>query len=620
MTKLFSSILMICSYFALGQVGINTNTPHPKSSLDVISPNNNTGILFPRLTTAQRNTIAPTIGDLAVDGLWIYNKDTKCYNYWQADPNNQWVEICGNSGAVQLNCNGLIRSGTPFIESLPNTALLSIPYTSDTTSPYAGQSISSTGVTGLTATLSAGTLTNGSGNFIFSISGTPSSSGTASFPFTINGASCTFTVPVSSGTANINCAGTTVTGTLTSGSTASGVSANVPYTLGNGGPYSAQSISSTGVTGLTATITAGNFANGNGNLIFTISGTPNTSGTASFALNMGGTACTFTVDVALGFAQYSSCNISTQGTYTVATNLTTSNRLVATLNVTVAGRIRLRSQDKNGILFDSGELTLTTGSQTVTLNSITATSGRFPMTAEEVSNGGNGSSNQTATYTITNTLTNTTLPCSATIDVKPRIWQTFSNTASDGITGGSLRTGANNSMINLEMQNNATFQLFGIGGYYKLWVRNISGTSFNHSIIVRSSDDLSGTATLTYAGALGNNSRLGSLDVYLQSGNSQPSTTGEVGAHAGPIVPLPENSETGMNITLGNITDTSKWFNNLGTRIYKYRLIFNSKDYPNSGTNMAIVLYGIYTTTTSVSTYDPINVTGGGNPQTSYWP
>jgi hypothetical protein len=84
---------------------------------------------------------------------------------------------------------------------------------------------------------------------------------------------------------------------LFSGSVASNVSASVPYTGGNAGSYSAQSVSSTGVTGLTATLAAGTLANGSGSLTYTITGTPTTSGTASFAITVGGQSCSFTVSV-----------------------------------------------------------------------------------------------------------------------------------------------------------------------------------------------------------------------------------------------------------------------------------------------------------------------------------
>jgi uncharacterized protein (TIGR02145 family) len=83
-------------------------------------------------------------------------------------------------------------------------------------------------------------------------------------------------------------------GTLTSGIAASGVSSVVPYTGGNGGTHNGQTVTSTGVTGLTATLTAGTFANGSGSLTYTISGTPASSGTASFALSIGGQTCTLT--------------------------------------------------------------------------------------------------------------------------------------------------------------------------------------------------------------------------------------------------------------------------------------------------------------------------------------
>ena len=97
---------------------------------------------------------------------------------------------------------------------------------------------------------------------------------------------------------SINCGTATNTGTLTQGTAASGVSSSVPYTGGNGGSHTGQIVTSTGVTGLTATVAAGTFATGNGTLEYTLSGTPNTSGTASFALNIGGQTCTLSISVA----------------------------------------------------------------------------------------------------------------------------------------------------------------------------------------------------------------------------------------------------------------------------------------------------------------------------------
>jgi uncharacterized protein (TIGR02145 family) len=67
----------------------------------------------------------------------------------------------------------------------------------------------------------------------------------------------------------------------------------ISYSGGNGEYYNGQTVSSTGVTGLTATLIEGKFVKGNGTLTFTISGIPASIGTAYFAINVGGKTCNF---------------------------------------------------------------------------------------------------------------------------------------------------------------------------------------------------------------------------------------------------------------------------------------------------------------------------------------
>ena len=98
--------------------------------------------------------------------------------------------------------------------------------------------------------------------------------------------------PVAGSITALNCTTATNNGTLTAGLVASGVSSIVPYTGGNGGTHNGQTVTSTGVTGLTATLAVGTFANGSGSLTYTITGTAATSGTANFSLNIGGQNCT----------------------------------------------------------------------------------------------------------------------------------------------------------------------------------------------------------------------------------------------------------------------------------------------------------------------------------------
>ena len=107
---------------------------------------------------------------------------------------------------------------------------------------------------------------------------------------------------------SLDCSGASIDGTLTDGVAASGVSADISYTNGNGATHTGQTVLSSGVAGLTATLTSGTFANGSGSLTYTITGTPATDGTAEFALNIGGQNCTLSVPVAsISFP----CGIST---------------------------------------------------------------------------------------------------------------------------------------------------------------------------------------------------------------------------------------------------------------------------------------------------------------------
>ena len=206
-----------------------------------------------------------------------------------------------------IDCAGGTTTGTLTSGTAANGVSTAISYTGGNAGTYSAQNVASTGVTGLTASLVADTLANGNGSIIYTIMGTPANSGIASFSITVGGQSCSFTVNVSSPAAvltYINCAGATTTGTLTSGSAANGVSTAISYTGGNAGSYSTQNVASTGVTGLTASLAAGTLANGNGSVTYTITGTPASAGTASFAITLGGQSCSFTVSVTTLAQQY----------------------------------------------------------------------------------------------------------------------------------------------------------------------------------------------------------------------------------------------------------------------------------------------------------------------------
>jgi hypothetical protein len=108
-----------------------------------------------------------------------------------------WREggICPGKIA-SLDCETATKSGALY-ENIPVSSVSSeIPYTTGKIGPYNGQIIVSSGVTGLTATLQAGSFSNANGTLSYIISGTPTSVGTASFEINIGGKSCTLTFTV----------------------------------------------------------------------------------------------------------------------------------------------------------------------------------------------------------------------------------------------------------------------------------------------------------------------------------------------------------------------------------------------------------------------------------------
>ncbi|GAB3711559.1 hypothetical protein GCM10027592_49260 [Spirosoma flavus] len=208
-------------------------------------------------------------------------------------------EVVTNTPTISaLNCSSATFSASAT-SGASYTAKVTVPYTGGNGMAYAeGTPVSSSGVTGLTATLSAGNLNSGSGNASFVITGTPVSAGTASFLINLGGQSCTLALPVAVSKASIS---TLVTSTTpASGTVGMTYSSSVTfgYTGGNGGTYDMSMATSTGVEGLTATVSAGTLANGAGTLVYTISGTPTSAGTATFTISLGGQSVTLTIVIA----------------------------------------------------------------------------------------------------------------------------------------------------------------------------------------------------------------------------------------------------------------------------------------------------------------------------------
>lgn len=76
---------------SFSQIGINTtgNMPNEKALLDLdASPSNDKGLLVPRLTTTERNTIEAPIPE----SLLIYNTTTQCFEAWN-ETSSTWLPL-----------------------------------------------------------------------------------------------------------------------------------------------------------------------------------------------------------------------------------------------------------------------------------------------------------------------------------------------------------------------------------------------------------------------------------------------------------------------------------------------------------------------------------------------
>ena len=190
--------------------------------------------------------------------------------------------------------------GTALVEGKPvNGTLLTIPYTGGNGGGYVGQTIASTGVSGLTAALPSGHFSEGAGNLVYAVQGSPQNPGTATFGISILGQSCTISQTVAPASiASLDCAGATLSADLVAGKLGGNTLA-IPYTGGNGGRYGSQGILSTGSTdvSVSAYLPSGNFSEGAGNLVYSLSNYTYNSGTATLTINIGGQSCSIPLTV-----------------------------------------------------------------------------------------------------------------------------------------------------------------------------------------------------------------------------------------------------------------------------------------------------------------------------------
>ncbi len=172
-----------CRIQTSSQVTIGSNVaPQQSSVLELVS--NNKGLLLPRVSSTSSITNP-------VDGMIVFIVEEQCFKGYQ---NGAWTNITtGLNGSITaLNCGNSSDAGTLTSGVAAFGVTTSVPYTGGNGGTYGAQTVASTGVTGLTATLSSGAFVTGDGVLTYTITGTPSGAGVATFPITVRGKSCSF--------------------------------------------------------------------------------------------------------------------------------------------------------------------------------------------------------------------------------------------------------------------------------------------------------------------------------------------------------------------------------------------------------------------------------------------
>lgn len=187
-------ILLLMANLNFAQLGIGTATPNANSSLEISSSSK--GVKFVSLATAPASSPAK--------GLTYYDTTLQCLRTNFGTPAAPLWKCMGAVATPPvigaLDCANAVVSNYNFIPGrLYEGGTVTVNYTGGNGAAYPATSVNSLvgsngGTAGLTATLPAGTLAIGAGSLVFTISGTPNIGSVATFPITVGGQTCSFTL------------------------------------------------------------------------------------------------------------------------------------------------------------------------------------------------------------------------------------------------------------------------------------------------------------------------------------------------------------------------------------------------------------------------------------------
>ena len=128
-------LILICAFSMKmnAQVTIGDDTdPASFSLLELTTSKQDGGLRLPQLSTSERNSLNDALkANIAQSiGLVIYNKDTKCQEYWNG---NKWISLCLGSADIMI-----VRAATgdPLGPDDPTATDAIFPAIGDTWGPY----------------------------------------------------------------------------------------------------------------------------------------------------------------------------------------------------------------------------------------------------------------------------------------------------------------------------------------------------------------------------------------------------------------------------------------------------------------------------------------------------
>lgn len=208
--KILCLLIGVVHFFNFGysQIGIGTTSPDQSAVVDVYA--NDAGMLLPRMTTSERNTISDP-----VHGLMIFNTDKSCLeiNYGTSTDINWNCVGTFSTSAVITDCGtngfeGNYINGTALTAS--HTFSLTVTNNSFSTAniSFSNSDLILSGIGGISVASvnpPSATLISGSSQLVeYTLTGTPSSGGTLIGVWTKLGLSCIQQVNVIHGNAMFN--------------------------------------------------------------------------------------------------------------------------------------------------------------------------------------------------------------------------------------------------------------------------------------------------------------------------------------------------------------------------------------------------------------------------------